>query len=184
MGRCDKQRITLFMNMSTLNNSSGLILAVNCIILQLSRSSTTRSDHYRTPQAAATPVIDAQRFSTLTQGTIYGSARGSTGYGSLHTPSSNYSAVQTAPSSNYSTLQACSNYSAMNAPRDMMPLPPPQLASVAQYRLSTNSLGEYFKIFLSLSSAPTLSSTAKIHSGDYNAGKHFLNGSHLIVLFR
>uniref|UniRef100_F1KWD6 Abl interactor 1 n=1 Tax=Ascaris suum TaxID=6253 RepID=F1KWD6_ASCSU len=106
----------------------------------LSRSSTTRSDHYRTPQAAATPVIDAQRFSTLTQGTIYGSARGSTGYGSLHTPSSNYSAVQTAPSSNYSTLQACSNYSAVNAPRDMMPLPPPQLASVAQYRLSTNSL--------------------------------------------
>ncbi|KHN86281.1 Abl interactor 2 [Toxocara canis] len=107
----------------------------------LTRSSTTRSDHYRTPQVASTPVIDAQRLSTLTQGTVYGSVQGSTtGYGTVQTPSSNYSTVQTTPSSNYSTLQAGSNYSSVTTPREMVPLPPPQLASVAQYRLSTNSL--------------------------------------------
>ncbi|VDK77356.1 unnamed protein product [Litomosoides sigmodontis] len=84
------------------------------ITATLSRSSTTRGDHYRTPQVATTPIIDPQRFSTVTHG-----------------------------SQNYSSTPNSSNYGTINRKRDSqqsMPLPPPQLASVAQYRLSTNSL--------------------------------------------
>ncbi|EJW87474.1 hypothetical protein WUBG_01615 [Wuchereria bancrofti] len=86
------------------------------ITATLSRSSTTRGDHYRTPQMASTPVVDPQRFSTLTHGS------------QNHTCNS--------------TLNA-RNYDAVTRKRDSqqsMPLPPPQLASVAQYRLSANSL--------------------------------------------
>ncbi|VDN01329.1 unnamed protein product [Thelazia callipaeda] len=92
------------------------------ITATLSRSATARGDHYRTPQIAATPVIDPQRFSTITH------------------------AIQ-----NYSTISAAPNYGTINKKRDSqqsMPLPPPQLAPVAQYRLSTNSLGNV--IFLVL----------------------------------
>ncbi|MCP9258074.1 Abl interactor 1 [Dirofilaria immitis] len=84
------------------------------ITATLSRSSTTRGDHYRTPQVATTPVIDPQRFSTVTHG-----------------------------SQNYNDTPSASNYGTISRKRDSqqsMPLPPPQLASVAQYRLSTNSL--------------------------------------------
>lgn len=80
----------------------------------LSRSSMNRGDHYRVPQIAAPPVIDPQRLSSLTQVASYGNS-----------------------------ASANSNYSNVSSPRDTcvsMPLPPPQLASVAQYRLSTNSL--------------------------------------------
>ncbi|VDN50689.1 unnamed protein product [Dracunculus medinensis] len=74
----------------------------------LSRSSTARGDHYRTPQAAATPLIDPQRFSTVTQAMNYTSGTNISNYGSagLHIDSQN------------------------------LPLPPPQLASVEQYRIS------------------------------------------------
>lgn len=77
---------------------------------QLSRSSTARGDHYRTPQAAATPLIDPQRFSTVTQAMNYTSGTNISNYGSagLHIDSQN------------------------------LPLPPPQLASVEQYRISGN----------------------------------------------
>ncbi|OZC09496.1 hypothetical protein X798_03453 [Onchocerca flexuosa] len=84
------------------------------ITATLSRSSTTRGDHYRTPQVASTPVIDPQRFSTVTHG-----------------------------SQNYNSIANASNYGTISRKRDSqqsMPLPPPQLASVAQYRLSANSL--------------------------------------------
>uniref|UniRef100_A0A8R1U082 SH3 domain-containing protein n=1 Tax=Onchocerca volvulus TaxID=6282 RepID=A0A8R1U082_ONCVO len=84
------------------------------ITATLSRSSTTRGDHYRTPQVASTPVIDPQRFSTVTHG-----------------------------SQNYNSTANASNYGTISRKRDSqqsMPLPPPQLASVAQYRLSANSL--------------------------------------------
>ncbi|VBB28170.1 unnamed protein product [Acanthocheilonema viteae] len=84
------------------------------LIGRLSRSSTTRGDHYRTPQIATTPVIDPQRFSTVTHG-----------------------------SQNHNSPPNTSNYGTINRKRDSqqsMPLPPPQLAPVAQYRLSANSL--------------------------------------------
>ncbi|KAL4002739.1 Abl-interactor HHR family protein [Acanthocheilonema viteae] len=84
------------------------------ITATLSRSSTTRGDHYRTPQIATTPVIDPQRFSTVTHG-----------------------------SQNHNSPPNTSNYGTINRKRDSqqsMPLPPPQLAPVAQYRLSANSL--------------------------------------------
>ncbi|VDK51295.1 unnamed protein product [Anisakis simplex] len=102
----------------------------------LSRSSTTRSDHYRTPQIASTPIVDSQRFSTLTQTTLHANGTNApnsttTGYGSLQTPSSNYGTLK-GTNSTYSGISS--------PPHDMMPLPPPQLSSVAQYRLSTNSL--------------------------------------------
>ncbi|EJD75632.1 abl-interactor 1, variant [Loa loa] len=84
------------------------------ITATLSRSSTTRGDHYRTPQVATTPIIDPQRFSSVTHG-----------------------------SQNYNGISNTSNYGTISRKRDSqqsVPLPPPQLASVAQYRLSANSL--------------------------------------------
>uniref|UniRef100_A0A0N5AAQ3 SH3 domain-containing protein n=1 Tax=Syphacia muris TaxID=451379 RepID=A0A0N5AAQ3_9BILA len=72
--------------------------------------SRSSGTHYRTPQVASTPTIDPQRLSSLTQMSNYGRIQSSSGYGTL-------SHVDTT-----------------------VPLPPPQLAPVAQYRLSDSSI--------------------------------------------
>lgn len=67
--------------------------------------------HYRTPQIASTPTIDPQRLSNLTQ------------------------------LSNYARVPTSANYGSLSAQRESnIPLPPPQLTPVAQYRLSSDSM--------------------------------------------
>lgn len=74
--------------------------------------------HYRTPQAASTPTIDPQRLSSLTQ------------------------------ISNYGRLPSNSHYGSITSQREStIPLPPPQLTPVAQYRLSDSSLGTIFHLY-------------------------------------
>ncbi|EFO16459.1 abl-interactor 1 [Loa loa] len=87
---------------------------ISSMASQLSRSSTMFADHYRTPQIATTPVINLQRFSTVTHG-----------------------------SQNNNNIPNKSNYDTISRKSDSqqsMSLPLPQLASVAQYRLSANNL--------------------------------------------
>ncbi|MFH4979035.1 hypothetical protein AB6A40_005744 [Gnathostoma spinigerum] len=96
----------------------------------LSRSSISRSDHYRVPQVTPTPVIDPQKFSSVTQNSPYAAGAGMISQNLMESGGSER------PSGSNS------RYGSIASPRDSysVPMPPPQLASVSQYRLSDNSL--------------------------------------------